>query len=157
MAAFYFFRVYIAELNDQGHDSDKWLDFDTTFIVAGSDVTSQAHDVTSEQDGRNELVKITSFKRFVALVDNSATIHTLHTLCLLEQKKKAAGTEIEFYRWDDKVKPDKQGNASLISLATVLTRSKITGHRVPGDEDSYWFYFELGAAEFNDQPDRKAK
>jgi len=143
MAAFYFFRVYIAELNDQGHDSDKWLDFDTTFIVAGSDVTSQAHDVTSEQDGRNELVKITSFKRFVALVDNSATIHTLHTLFLLEQKKK--------------VKPDKQGNASLISLATVLTRSKITGHRVPGDEDSYWFYFELGAAEFNDQPDRKAK
>ena len=117
MATNYFFKVFLGDLDNQGNARKQWIGFDTTFIVAGSDVKVQDHDVESEQDGRNELVRITTFKRFAAVVNDSADIHTIHTLFLLEQTKAAVATDIEFYKWDDKVKPDKQGNASVISLA----------------------------------------
>jgi hypothetical protein len=158
MATDYFFKVFLEELDGQGRARDQWISFETTFIVAGSNVSVQDHDVASEQDGRNELVKIVAFKRFAAVVNDSVDIHMLHTLFLLEQKKVAVGTDIEFFKWDDKVKRDKQGNALLISLASVNTNSKITGHRVTRDEDSYWFNFEtVSPVEYDELPDQKAK
>jgi hypothetical protein len=158
MATNYFFKVFLGDLDNQGNARKQWIGFDTTFIVAGSDVKVQDHDVESEQDGRNELVRITTFKRFAAVVNDSADIHTIHTLFLLEQTKAAVATDIEFYKWDDKVKPDKQGNASVISLAKVVSNSKITSHSVTLDEDAYWFRFELvSPAEFNELPEKKGK
>jgi len=147
--------VSLADLDDKGHTRNQWISFETTFIVAGSNLAVQDHDVESEQDGRNELAKIAAFKRFAAVVNDSADIHTIHTLLLLEQTKVAVATYIYFYKWDDKVKPDKQGNSSVIKLAKVVSKSKITAHAVTRDEDAYWFHFEIVApAEFDDLPEK---
>jgi len=158
MATSYSFQVSVGDLDDAGQARKQWISFETTAIAAGSNIGVQSHDVESEQDGRNELVRITTFKRFAAVVNDSADIHTIHTLFLLEQTKAAVATDIEFYKWDDKVKPDKQGNASVISLAKVVSNSKITSHSVTLDEDAYWFRFELvSPAEFNELPEKKGK
>jgi hypothetical protein len=158
MATSYSFQVSVGDLDDAGQARKQWISFETTAIAAGSNIGVQSHDVESEQDGRNELVKVTAFKQFAAVVNDSADIHTLHTLFLLEQTKAAVATHIDFLKWDDKVKPDKQGNASVINLAKVVSKSKITSHSVTLDEDSYWFRFEfVSPAEYDDLPEKKGK
>jgi|SRR5580658_7606235 hypothetical protein len=158
MATHYFFRVFLADLDDQGHARDQQISFDSTFVVAASKPTEHDHDVEWEQDGRKKLVEIARLKQFASVVNNSANVHTIHTLFLLEQKNIAVATEIDLFKWDDKIKPDKQGNPSLIKLAKVLLNSKITGHNVAIDEDAYWFRFEVvGDAAFDDGPEKKGK
>jgi len=145
--------VSLADLDGKGQARGQQISFDSTFIVAGSGPTEHDHDVDSEQDGKKALVKITNFKRFAAVVNGGTKIHMIHTLFLLEQTKAAVATGIQFFKWDDKVKPDKEGNASLTNLAKVVSNSRITSHVVTLDEDAYWFRFALeGATEFDDQP-----
>jgi hypothetical protein len=155
MAMNYFFRVFLPDLDGHGQLREQQISFDSTFIVAGDGPMENDHEVKLEQDGRNELVKIVTFKRFAASVTRE-TIHTIHTLFLLEQKNSAVTTDIALYKWDDTVKRDKEGNASLTKLATVVSDSRITRHTVTVDEDGYWFNFEfVGGAEFDDQPGKK--
>jgi hypothetical protein len=153
MATKYFYRVFVADPDDQDHARNQQVSFDTTFIVAGSGPTAQDHDVELEQDGRNELIEITTFKQFATVVNTSAKMHTVHTLFLLEQTEVAVATKIEFYQWDDNVKRDKKGNASLIKLASIVMNSKIARHAVTRQEDAYWFHFEVtDGAEYDDIP-----
>jgi hypothetical protein len=156
MAMNYFYRVSLADVDEQGKVSSRRMSFDSTFVVAGGDGPgADDHDLQAEQDGRNALANIVTSKHFAAAL-TPAKVHLIHSLLFLEQQGVEIPTDIELFKWDDKIKRNKEGNASLISLANVSSNSKITRHSVTMNDDGYWFYFDIvGGAEFEDRTARK--